>query len=292
VIKIVVPVPAGPTLDVLPRIIADKLSTRWGKPVIVENRSGAAQMLGAEAVAKAAPDGYTLLASPPGPLVVAKSFYKTLRFDPTTFVPISVFATQPLLLVARPSLPVTSFPDFIAYAKAQPHKLSYGSAGIGSVLHLTGEMLKIEAGIDMVHVPYPGLAPVLVDLMAGRIDVAFVSGGNVLANARQGKLIILAVAGTARIPALPTIPAIAETIPGIESASWFAMVAPPKTKPETAAFLSEAIDETLHQSDVLAKFRALSIDPVGTSPAETAALLKRESARWRGVIEKARIARQ
>jgi tripartite-type tricarboxylate transporter receptor subunit TctC len=144
----------------------------------------------------------------------------------------------------------------------------------------------------MVHVPYPGLAPVLVDLMAGRIDVAFVSGGNVLANARQGKLIILAVAGTARIPALPTIPAIAETIPGIESASWFAMVAPPKTKPETAAFLSEAIDETLHQSDVLAKFRALSIDPVGTSPAETAALLKRESARWRGVIEKARIARQ
>ncbi len=291
-IKIIVPVPPGPTLDALPQIIADKLSSRWGQPVVIENHPGAAQMLGAEDVAKAAPDGYTLLVSPPGPLVVAPSFYKSLTFDPTAFVPISVFASQPLLLVARPDLPVTNFADLIGYAKAHPNKLSFGSAGIGSILHLTGELLKVDAGIQMIHVPYPGLAPVLVDLMAGRIDLAFIAGGNVLANNRQGKLKILAVAGTARISELPDIPAIAETIPGFESSSWFAMMAPPGTKRETAELLSQAIVQTLHQVDVAEKFRKLSIYPVGASPAETAVFLKRESERWRAVIMKAGMAQQ
>jgi tripartite-type tricarboxylate transporter receptor subunit TctC len=144
----------------------------------------------------------------------------------------------------------------------------------------------------MVHVPYQGLAPVLVDLMGDRIDLAFVSGGNVLANERQGKLKILAVAGAARIRELPTTPAIVEFFPDFHSASWFALVAPPKTMPETAALLSQTIGETLHRPDVMMKFHALSVDPLGTSPAETAAFLKQEAARWRGVIEKAHIVQQ
>lgn len=288
-VKIIVPVPPGPALDLLPRIIAQKLSTRWGQPVLVENRPGAAQNLGAEIVAKAEPDGCTLLAAPPGPLVVSQGFFKQLRFDPAAFAPVSIFATQPLLLAVNAHVPAASLQELIAYAKGNPDKLTYGSAGTGSTLHLTMELLQLEAGVRMTHVPYQGLGPVLTDLIAGRIDLAFVSGGNVLQHDQDRDIRILAVAMPTRIPELPDVPAISESLPGVVSMSWFAFVAPPKTPSPIAHMISAAVAETLHQSDVVQRFRALFITPLGTTPEETAKILREDAARWHDVIARAGI---
>ncbi|MGD0022994.1 MAG: tripartite tricarboxylate transporter substrate binding protein, partial [Xanthobacteraceae bacterium] len=172
-IKIIVPLPPGATADTLPRIVADKLTLRWGQPVIVENRSGAANNLGAEMVAQAKPDGYTLLATPPGPLVIAQSLYSDLAFEPTAFVPVTVLAAIPNMLVARASLPAANIAELVAYAKANPDKLNYASGGVGTTPHLAAEVLQIAAGIRMVHIPYKGLAPALTDLLAGHVDLMF-----------------------------------------------------------------------------------------------------------------------
>jgi tripartite-type tricarboxylate transporter receptor subunit TctC len=283
-IKIVVPLPPGPTADVLPRILADRLSARWGQPVIVENRPGAANNLGAELVAKAEPDGYTLLATPQGPLVISQSFYPKLGFDPSAFVPISVFAAQPVVLVINSNVPASTLADLVAYAKANPGKLNFASAGTGSSPHLTAEMLRMAAGIEIVHVPYTGQGPAMLDLLAGRIDLMMDNLGNTLPHVRSGKLKALGVASEARIPELPDVPAIAETFPGFYSTSWFAMVAPPKTPTAIAGKLSEAIADVLRSPDVAHKFRELSSTPVGSSPAEAAAFFKKEAERWRNVI--------
>jgi tripartite-type tricarboxylate transporter receptor subunit TctC len=283
-VKIVVPIPPGAALDTLPRLLAEKLATRWGQPVIIENRPGAAQNLGAEAVAKAEPEGYTLLAAPPNPLVISQTFYPKLGFDPAAFVPISIFATQPFLLVVNPKVPAATLAELIAYAKANPGKLNFASPGTGTAPHLTGEMLKLAASIQIVHVPYTGLAPAMTDLIAGHVDMMVDNLGNSLPLVREGKLKALGTASETRIPELPDVPAIAETFPGFYSASWFGMVAPPKTPPGIAAKISQAIAETLRLPDVAKRFSDLSIKPVGTTPEETAAFLKRETERWRSVV--------
>ena len=288
-IKIVVPAPPGSNLDTVPRIIADKLAAHWGHPVIIENKPGAAQNLGAEAVAKSEPDGYTLLATPQGPLVISQHFFPKLGFDPTAFVPVSIVASQPLVLVAHPKLPVSNLKELVASAKASPKRISFASAGIGSSPHLTGEMLKSAAGIDFVHVPYKGLAPAMTDLLAGHVDIMFNNLSNALPQIKDGNLKALGVASDRRIPELPDLPAVAEMFPGFYSTSWFAVVAPPKTPASIAAKLSEAIAEILRQPDVIERFRALSSTPVGTSPVETAAFLRKESERWRQVIVAASI---
>jgi len=283
-VKIVVPIPPGAALDLLPRILADKLSTRWGQPVIIENKPGAASNLGAEFVAKSEPDGYTLLASPANPLVISQTFYPKLGFDPEAFTPISIFATQPFVLLVNPKVPVKTLAELIAYAKANPGKLNFASPGTGTSPHLTGEMLWLAASIRVVHVPYPGLAPAMNDLVAGHVDVLIDNLGNSLPMIRDGKVRALGVANEARIPELPDVPGIAEMFPGFYSASWFAMVAPPKTAPAIAAKVSQAIAETLKLPDVAKRFSDLSITPVGTTPEETAAFLKRETERWHDVI--------
>jgi tripartite-type tricarboxylate transporter receptor subunit TctC len=283
-VKIVVPIPPGAALDTLPRLLAEKLAMRWGQPVIIENRPGAAQNLGAEVVAKAEPDGYTLLAAPPNPLVISQTFYPKLGFDPAAFVPISIFATQPFLLVVNPKVPAATLAELIAYAKANPGKLNFASPGTGTAPHLTGEMLKLAASIQIVHVPYTGLAPAMTDLIAGHVDMMVDNLGNSLPLVREGKLKALGTASETRIPELPDVPAIAETFPGFYSASWFGMVAPPKTPPGIAAKISQAIAETLRLPDVAKRFSDLSIKPVGSTPEETAQFLKRETERWRNVI--------
>jgi tripartite-type tricarboxylate transporter receptor subunit TctC len=288
-IKIIVPLSAGATADFLPRIVAAKLSLRWGQPVIIENRPGAAQNLGAEVVARAEPDGYTLLASPPGPLVIAQSFYSELPFDPTAFVPVTVLATLPNTLVVRPNLPVANLAELVAYAKENPGKLNYASPGSGSTPHLAAEALQIAAGIRMVHIPYKGLAPALTDVLAGHVDMMFDNIGNTLVHIKRGTVKGIAVASKERLPDLPELPTMAETYPGFYSATWFAVVAPPRTPPEIAAKLSQAIAEILKLPDVSARFRELSCVPVGSSPAETATLLKEEAERWHKVIATAGI---
>ena len=286
-IKIVVPAPPGANLDTIPRIIADKLATRWGHPVIIEHRPGAAQNLGAEAVARSEPDGHTLLATPQGPLVISQHFFAKLGFDPAAFVPVSVIASQPLVLVAHPKFRAANLTELVTSAKGS--KISFASAGIGSSPHLTGEMLKLAAKIDFVHVPYKGLAPAMTDLLGGHVDMMFDNLTNALPQIRDGKVKALAVASETRIPELPDVPAIAELFPGFYSTSWFAIVAPPKTPPDIAARLSQAIAATLKLPDVIERYRALASTPVGSSPAETAEFLKKESERWRQVIAAAGI---
>jgi tripartite-type tricarboxylate transporter receptor subunit TctC len=283
-IKIIVPVPPGPTLDSLPRIIASHLSERWHVPITIENRPGAAQNLGAEAVARAEPDGYTLLVAPKGPLVISQHTYSNLGFDPGAFVPVAIFATQPTVLVANPKAPFSTVPELIAYAKANPGRLNYGSPGTGGPLHLQFEILDGDAGIRLVHVPYKGLAPAEADLLAGHIDVMFDNFGNALEYIKDGKLKALGVTSKSRLAELPDVPALAESFPDFIFSEWFAIVAPPKTSPEIAAKLSRAIGETLRLPEVAQRFRDVSVTPVGSSPDETAALLKQETETWRKVV--------
>jgi tripartite-type tricarboxylate transporter receptor subunit TctC len=284
-IKIIVPLPAGAIADTLPRIVADKLAARWGQPVIIENRPGAALNIGAEAVARADPDGYILLATPPGPLVISQSFYPKLAFDPSAFVPVSVIAAVPFVLVVHPKVPVSTLQELIAFAKANPGKLNYASAGSGSLPHLTVEMLlKAAGGVRIVHVPYKGLAPALTDLFAGRVDMMIDNLGNALPHIKDGKLKVLGVGSETRIPQLPDVPAMSESFPGFFSTTWYAVVAPPKTSSTIAEKLSSAIAETVRMPDVAKKFQEQSVTPVGSSPTETAAFLKRETQRWREVI--------
>jgi tripartite-type tricarboxylate transporter receptor subunit TctC len=288
-IKIIVPLPPGATADTLPRIIGEKLTARWGQPVIIENRPGAAQNLGAEAVARAEPDGYTLLATPQGPLTVSPSMFAKLSFDATAFVPVTVIAQLPYVLVAHPKAPFSTLNEMIAFAKANPDKLNYGSPGSGSSTHLSMEWLKTLADIRLTHVPYKGAAPALTDLLAGHIEMMFDNLGNPLQFIRDGRLRALAVASATRIPELPEVPAIAETFPGFVSTSWFAIVAPPRTPPEIATKLQVAVADILHMPDVAHRLQQLPAKPVGSTPAETAALIKEETARWRKIIEAAGI---
>lgn len=283
-VKIVVPLPAGPVADVLPRMLAEKLSARWSQPVIVENRPGASLNIGAEAVARAEPDGYTLLATPPNPLVINQSFLPKLAFDPEAFVPVSIFAALPYVLVVNPKFPVSTLPELIAFAKANPGKINFASAGIGSGPHLTGEMLRLAASIQTVHVPYAGLGPAMTDLLAGHVDMLVDNLGNALPLIRAGKVKALGVASETRIAELPDVPAIAELFPGVHATAWFAIVAPPNTPAEIAEKISRDVADALRLPDVAQRFRDLSIKPVGTSPAETAAFLKQETERWRKVI--------
>ena len=286
-IKIIVPVPAGASADFLPRIIADKLAARWGQAVIIENRPGGALNIGAEAVAKAAPDGYTLLATPPPPLAINQSLYPKLGFDPNAFVPVTVMAATPNVLVANPKVQASNLQDLIAFAKSNPGKLTYASSGAGSTPNLAMELLKTLAGIEIVHVPYKGLLP--TDLLAGHVDLMFNNLGNTLPQIRSGTLKALAVGSEKRLADFPDVPAIAEMFPGFVSTTWFAVVAPPKSPPEIAGKLAAAIAEVLRLPDAAQRIHDLSMVPVGSTPAETAAFIQEERERWRKVIASAGI---
>jgi tripartite-type tricarboxylate transporter receptor subunit TctC len=291
-IRIVVPLPPGSNGDLMPRILGQRLSIKLGQPVVIENRSGAAQNLGAEYVSRTEPDGYTLLATPQGPLVISPSFGPNLPFDPSQFVPITIMAKLPYILVVHPKVPVSTFAAFIAYAKANPGKLNYGTPGLGSSSHLTGEMLKLAAGIQMTHVPYAGLAPALTDLLAGHTDVMTANLDSVLSQVEEGRLRGLAVTSEQRAPELPNLPAIAETYPEVVSTSWFAVVAPPKTPPQIASLLSRTFAEILREPEIEQKWREMTLTPVGGTPDEVGAFLKAETARWRKVIVSGGIKRQ
>jgi len=284
-IKIVVPVPPGPILDVLPRIVGEKLAARWRQPVVIENRPGAAQNLGAEIVAKSDPDGYTLLAAPAGPLVISQHFYSKLRFDPTAFVPVTVMATVPYTLVVNPKIPASSLGELVALAKANPGRLTFATPGVGSPPHLAGEMLQTLAGIRMVHIPYQGMAPATTDLLAGHVDLMFDNLANTAPHIKSGKLKLLAVGEHERIPEFPEVAAVAESYPGFFISGWYAIVAPPKTPSAIADKLSTAIAESLKLPDVATRLQGYSAIPVASSPSDTAAFFNAESERWREVIQ-------
>jgi tripartite-type tricarboxylate transporter receptor subunit TctC len=291
-VRIIVPFPPGGSADLMPRAVAEKLSEKWGQPVIVENRPGAAGNIGADLVFRAEPDGYTLLSGPPPPLVINKLLYKKLSYDPEQFVPISVIGAIPNVLLVHPKTNVNTVQEFIALAKANPGKLNYASQGNGTTSHLTAELFKSMAGgtegpLRITHIPYKGTAPALADLLGGQVEMMCDNLGVSLPHVRSGKLKALGVASARRVKALPDVPALAETLPGFEAVAWFGIVAPPKTPAGIADKVSAAVADALKLPDVQKRLQDLSAEPMGLSPAETAAYMKQETRRWAEVIRSA-----
>jgi tripartite-type tricarboxylate transporter receptor subunit TctC len=290
VVKIVVPFPAGGTADIMPRIFGDWLSRKWGQSVIIENHTGAGGNIGAELVAKSAPDGYTLLASPPPPLVINQNLYPHLGFDPLQFVPIIVMARVPNALVVNPEkIPANSVKDFIAYAKANPGKVTDATQGNGTTSQLTSEMFQMMANVKLQNVPYRGSAPALNDLVAGSVDCMFDNLGVSLQLVNAGKLKLIAVASPQRMASLPDVPAIAETLSGFDSAAWYAIVGPARTPAAVVEKVNTGVNEALRDPAIQRRLSELSAEPVGGTPHATAAYLKQEIERWKNVITAAHV---
>ena len=288
-IKIVVPSAPGATTDALARMVADHLQKKWSQPVIVDNRAGAAGNIGAEFVAKANPDGYTLLFSYPAPLVVNKSLYGNLSFDPDGFVGVSLVSTAPLVLALNPKVAANSVQELIALAKANPNKLNYASQGTGTTGHLAAELFKSMAGVGIVHVPYRSSAPAQTALLGGQVDMMLVELSSVVQQISAGKMRALAVGSEKRNPSLPDVPAMSEVLPGFVALTWFGMVAPAKTPSATVNKLSAAIVEAIRQPEVAKRMQGLTLNAIGSTAEEMSVFLRQERERWGGVIRAANV---
>ena len=289
-VRVIVPFPAGGSNDTLCRIIGEKLSGAWNQPVIVDNRPGAGGNVGAEIAYRAEPDGYTLLCAPPPPLAINHNLYKSLPYDWSKFVPITVLALTPNVITARKDLPADTAKELIAYAKANPGKVTYASQGNGSTSHLSAQMFATMAGIELVHVPYKGEGPALVDITAGRVDIFI---GNISAalrfeKAKQVKFLGLA-AGT-RCAVAPDVPSAPEIgLPDLLASAWFAIVAPPGTPDAIVRKINADTAAALKQPDVRTKFLDQGAEPVGQDTAATALFIRDEERRWRAVIKSANV---
>jgi tripartite-type tricarboxylate transporter receptor subunit TctC len=287
-VKIVVPYPAGGTADVLPRIFADWLGRKWGQSFFIENKAGAGGNIAAELVAKADPDGYTLLASPPGPLVINQHLYSKLGFDPDSFVPITVMGMVPNALIVNPKkVAAKTVADFVAYARANPGKITVATQGNGTTSHLTSELFQMMAQVKFVTVPYRGSAPALQGLLAGDVDIMFDNLGVSLGMVKSGELKLLGVGTEKRLPSLPDVPTIAETLPGFSSIAWFALVAPAHTPSKIVDQIAAGIAEAIKDPDVRRRLADLSAEPVGGAPAETGKFMHADGDRWKKVITSA-----
>ncbi len=287
VIRIINPFPPGGSVDITARLLAQKLSENLGHQVIVENRTGAGGNAGSDSVAKSEPDGYTLLFTAPGPLVVNQTLYtKGLPFDPTKdFAPIAIFAFTPIVLMVHPAVPAKDVPELIAYAKSNPGKIHFGSAGMGSTPHLSGELLKTMTKTEMTHVPYRGTGPAMNDLVGGHIQMFFDLLPGSLPQISGGKVRALANAGAKRPAALPDLPTVAEQgLPGFDSASWVALVAPAKTPPAVLAKLREEVGKVIASPDIAARIRELGSEPGTVSEKDVRAFLDAETKKWAEVI--------
>jgi tripartite-type tricarboxylate transporter receptor subunit TctC len=283
-VRIVVPFPAGSLTDTLSRLVAEKLHGKWGQPVTVENRAGASGNIGGEAVAKSAPDGYTLLFSPTSLFVTQKMLYSRLAYDPDQFVPVSVIAIAPVVLLVNPKVPAQNVRELIAYAKANPDRLNYASSGVGGLPHLGAELFKSMAGVKIVHVAYQGTAPSLTALLGGQVEMLFDAVGAALPSIRAGKLRVLAVCGEKRYPGLPDVPAMNEVLPGFVSQVWVALAAPPKTPAAIANRIAAAAGEAVKQPDVSKRMLDLSFEAIGGTPEHMAQMIRQETERWGKVV--------
>jgi tripartite-type tricarboxylate transporter receptor subunit TctC len=290
-IKIIVPFPAGGTADAMPRIVADFLSRKWGQPVVIENRAGAGGNVGAEAAYKSDPDGYTLFASPPPPLVINHNLYPKLNFDPTQFIPIAVMGKVPnALLTNSPRLKdIKTVAEFVAFAKANPGLLNSGTQGVGTTAHLTSELFAQRAGVKYQHIHYRGSAPAVQDLIAGNIDIAFDNVGAAGRLVKAGTIRALGLATDKPMAAFPGVPPIKDTVPGFVVVTWFAIVAPPKTPQPIVNKLNADINEALRDPGVRQKLENLSAEVVGGTLAENAAFFKSEVELWHKVIKDANV---
>jgi len=284
-IKIVVPNPAGGSADLFPRLISESLMAKLGQTIVIENKPGAAGNIAAEFVYGAEPDGYTLMAAPPPPLSINVSLYPKLNYEPSKFVPITILSIVPNALMVHPSVPVNTVQELIAFAKANPDKLSYASQGNGSTAHLTAELFKQKTGTKMVHVPYKGDAPAVADLLAGHVNVMFGNVAQATAHLRSGKLKVLAVTSAKRISSMPNTVAMQEVVPGVVAVAWFAMVAPPKTPAAIVNRLSSLISDILRTPEMARRFAEVGAEPIGNTPEEMALWMKEDTERWRQVIK-------
>lgn len=285
-IRFVVPYPPGGASDVTARIIGQKLSEAWGQPVIVDNRAGANGNIAAEQVAKAPADGYTMLMGNVGPNAISPSLYTNLAYDVASFAPVTLTTTVPIVLLVNPSLPVTNVKELIAYAKANPNKLNFASAGNGSSNHLTGELFKSIAGIDIVHVPYKGDGLALTDVMGGQVSMMFTTVVSAMPHIKSGKLRAVAVASAKRIAAMPNLPTVAESgVPGFDSSSWGGILFPAGTPKEIIAKMHDAVVAILAMPDVKARLSSLGAEVVGNTPDEFGSYIKSETVKWGKVIK-------
>ena len=289
-VKIIVPFAAGGTADVIPRLVGDWLSRKWGQPVLVENRTGASGNIGAEFAYRAAPDGYTLLSSPPPPLVINQSLYPKLGFDPARFAPIVVMAHVPNALLVNPkTIKAPSVSELIDYLRQHPEKVTAATQGHGTTSHLTAELFQLLAKVKLRFVPYRGSAPALQGLLAGDVDLMFDNLGVSLPLAEAGSLRLLAVASAQRLKSLPDVPTIAETLAGFEAVAWYAMMAPPGTPKNIVDKINADVNEALHQQAIQDHLRKLSAETFGGSVEKTTRYLQEEVDRWGNVIKAADI---
>jgi tripartite-type tricarboxylate transporter receptor subunit TctC len=289
-IRIIVAMPAGGGVDVATRLIANQVQSALGQPLPVENKPGAAGTIAAEDVFHAAPDGYTLLASPPAAITTNSFLYKSLNYEPAQLKPVAIMARIPNVLLVRQDFPAQSVQELIAYALAHPGTLNYASQGIGTTSHLTAELFQTLTHTKLVHVPYKGTAPALSDLIAGHVDLMFSELATSIELHKSGKARILAVATKQRVAALPDIPTMAEAgVPGCESDTWNALTAPPQTPDAVIAKLNGAINAAMKGPELLDRYRKLNLQPGGGTPAEMSAFFKAETQRWGEVIRAAGI---
>jgi tripartite-type tricarboxylate transporter receptor subunit TctC len=287
-VHIIVPFPPGGTADALARLTAEKLSASLAQQFIVENRAGAGGNLAAEFVARAEPDGHTLLASPPHLLTINPLLYK-LAFDPAKLAPVSIIAAYPNVLLGGPKLRAATIQELIATARERPGALAIASQGNGTLSHLAAELFKSMAHIDLLHVPYKGTAPAMTDLLGGQVELMFDNLITAMPHVKSGRLRLLGVGGERRIGAFPDVPAITELLPGFRCETWMALVAPPGTPDAIAQKLSAEVHKAVQEPDFRRFITELQAEPVGNTPREMAAVIRQETERWSRVIRDAHI---
>ncbi|KAB2898942.1 MAG: tripartite tricarboxylate transporter substrate binding protein [Burkholderiaceae bacterium] len=288
-IRLVVPFTPGGTTDLLARLVAEGLRSRLGQTVVVDNKAGAGGNIGAAEVARATPNGYTLLMATPGPLAINQFVYPSIGFDPERLTPVAQVAVVPNILVASKKSGIASVNDLIQKAKAAPARLNYGSSGVGSTDHLAGELLKHMAKVDITHVPYRGAAPAMREVMAGQLDLMIDNLPTALPMIESGAVVPIAVTLPSRTPALPQVPAIAETLPGYELGAWFGLVAPTGTPPQVLQKLSAAVNDLLKQESMRERLAKMGVQGTESTPESFAKTVKSERAKFSGIVKSAHI---
>lgn len=286
-IRLIVPFPPGGPADVLARVVGQKLGTAWGQTVVIDNHPGAGGNIGMEVGKLAVPDGYTLVLAPTGNLTVNPSLYAKLQYDPIRdFAPVTQLASVPNILVVSSSVPANSVKELIALAKAKPGELNFASPGDGSIAHLAGEMFKTMAGINMVHIPFNGMAPAMNNVLSGQVQVFFAGITTAMPQVKAGKLKALAVASPQRVATLPQLPTVAESgLPGFAAVSWYGVVAPAGTPPDIVNKLNREIVKILRLPDVREALAAQGAEIIGNTPEEFASVIKSETAAWATVVK-------
>jgi tripartite-type tricarboxylate transporter receptor subunit TctC len=289
-IRFVVPYVPGGGTDTVARLTGQKLSEALGQAVVIDNRPGAGGVIGGEIVAKSPPDGYTIMLASSSPITVAPHIQKRMPYDPLKdFTPVTLIAIVPALLAVHPALPVKSVKDLIALAKAKPGALTFSSSGNGGTGHVSGEMFKMLAGVDMLHVPYKGTAPATTAVVSGEVSLTFGNMISLLPQVKMGKLRALAVTTAKRSPVLPNIPTVAETLPGYLSGPWYGVLAPAGLPPAILSRLNQELVKVVHSREVSDSLRSEGAEPIGSSPAEFAAHIKSELERMGKVVRQSKM---